>query len=276
MESLLEHPAAQAGLAPLVAALIVALALRGSRAAWLAVTAAYVTMVSLTTGFLFVPLSASRKVALLVLLVPAAGLLLDRLGTRRGTVAVVSAVAAALAVWAFASVLVQRESAAALGAGLGVAVFAGGLVWLVLRLRDDGPALAATGVGLGLAAGVSALLSASIGYFMSGLALAAGAGALLLLQALRAAPLPGGFVGALTIGVSAALFGGASTMLAQLPGYALPLFWLVPLAVSLPIAAGAGGASSTRIRAAALGLAAVVAAVAPVAAAWFAARASAG
>jgi len=276
MESLLEHPAAQAGLAPLVAALIVALALRGSRAAWLAVTAAYVTMVSLTTGFLFVPLSASRKVALLVLLAPAGGLLLDWLGARRRTVAVVSAVAAALSVWTFASVLAQRESAAALGAGLGIAVFAGVLVWLVLRLRDDGPALAAAGMGLGLAVGVSALLSASIGYFMSGLALAAGAGALLLVQALRAVPISGGFVGALTLGVAAALFGGASTMLAQLPGYALPLFWLVPLAVSLPIAARAGGASSMRIRSAALGLVAVAAGAAPVAAAWFAARASAG
>lgn len=276
MDSLLKHPAAQAGLAPLVAALIVALALRGSRAAWLAVTAAYVTMMSLTTGFLFVPLSASRKVALLVLLAPAAGLLLDRLGARRGTVAIVSAAAAALAVWAFVSVLAQREFAAAWGGGVGIAVFAGGLVWLLLRLRDDGPALAAAGVGLGLAVSISALLSASIGYFMSGLALASGAAAVLLVQALRAAPLPGGFVGALTLGVAAALFGGASTMLAQLPGYALPLFWLVPLAVSLPIATDAGGASSTRLRAAVLGLVAVVAGGAPVAAAWFAARASAG
>jgi hypothetical protein len=163
-----------------------------------------------------------------------------------------------------------------LGAGLGIAVFAGVLVWLVLRLRDDGPALAAAGMGLGLAVGISALLSASIGYFMSGLALAAGAGALLLVQALRAVPISGGFVGGLTLGVAAALFGGASTMLAQLPGHALPLFWLVPLAVSLPIAARAGGASSMRIRAAALGLVAVAAGAAPVAAAWFAARASAG
>ena len=49
--TLLEHPAVQGGVAPLVAALIVAAIFARTRFAWLAILAAYVTMVALTTGF---------------------------------------------------------------------------------------------------------------------------------------------------------------------------------------------------------------------------------
>lgn len=273
MEALLQHPAVQAGLAPLLAALIVAVALGRTRLAWLAIVAAYATMVALTTGFSFTPLTAGRKVTVLVLLAPLVGLVLDRLPLPPKRSAVLLATAAGLAsVWVFFTVLAQREPASALFAGLGVALFVGLLWWLVLRLRDDGPAAGAAGVALGVATGVGALLSASTGYLMAGIALAAGSSALQLAQlALRRALVPG-YLGAATIGAGVALVAGATLMTAQLPWHALPLLLLVPLAAAWPLAAERSLSARIALRT----LAALAAAVPTVAAAWFATLGAAG
>lgn len=266
MQGLLEHPAVQAGLAPLVAALVVAALLSRTRLAWLAVIAAYATMVTLSTGFSFAPLSAGRKVALLVLLAPLIGVVCDFAAPKSRVLAGTLAIAAAAASgWVFMSVLQQRDPGPALVAGAGVAVFVGGLVWLVLRLRHDGVASAASGVGLGLAVGVSALLSATTGYFMAGIAVAAGCGALLIVQALSGRAIAAGYAGALTLGVGTSLFAAASLMLAQLPWYALPLFLLVPAVASLPFGEGLPPLR----RALVLTLAELAAAAALVAAVWF-------
>ncbi len=77
MVTLLEHPAVQGGVAPLVAALIVAAIFARTRFAWLAILAAYATMVALTTGFSLTPLTVARKTILLGLIVPFVGLALD-------------------------------------------------------------------------------------------------------------------------------------------------------------------------------------------------------
>lgn len=284
MQSLLENPAFQAGVGPLVVALLIGVALRRTGLAWLALPAAYATMLALSTGFAFVPLTAARKVVLLLLAAPVVGLALAQWsGRTRSAVptavtAVVAALAAAAALWVAWSVLVQRPGSVAALTGAGLAAFAGVLVFLVLRLQQDPVAVAASGLGLGLATGVAALLSASTGFLMSGIALAAGAGALLLLQFVAAAPLAAGFTGALWIGLAAALFATATTMLAQLPWYALPLLGLVPLAAALPGRAAASAAErpAGRLRIALCALAAVAAGLLPIAAAWMAARGSSG
>lgn len=273
MDPWLQHPAVQAGLAPLGVAVLVALVLGRTRFAWFAIIAAYTTMVLLTTGFSFSPLTSGRKVTLLVLLAPLVGLVLDRLpGPAKPLAPLLAAVAGLGSVWVFFTVLAQREPMDALVAGLGVAAFVGLLLWLVLRLRDDGPATGAAGVGLGLAVGVGALLSASTGYFMAGVALAAGAGALQLAQLGLRRTLPAGFLGAATLGAGAALIAGATLMTAQLPWYALPLLLLVPVAAALPVAA----ARSLIARVALPTLAALAVAALPVAAAWFATQGAAG
>ena len=74
MQDLLDNPAVQAGIAPLVVALIIALLLARTPAAWLAIAAGYATMLALSTGLSFSPLTASRTVTLLGLLAPLVGM----------------------------------------------------------------------------------------------------------------------------------------------------------------------------------------------------------
>ena len=276
MQELLDNPAIQAGAAPLLVAMIVAVLLVRSPGAWLAIAAGYATMLALSTGISFSPLTASRKVTLLVLLAPLVGLAADQLARRsRGrAVWVALCVAGGLAaLWAMSSVLVQREAAEALARGGLVFASAAGIVALVLRLRADGVASAAAGLGLGLATGIAGLLSASIGYFMSGIAMAAASGAMLLVQMAIGRSLPAGFSGTLTIGLAGALFASASLMLAQLPWYALPLMGLVPAAL-LPAARlfNPAGQAPVWRRAVVLGLVAAGGAAMPLLAAWLSTR----
>lgn len=271
MPSLLDDPAVQAGLAPLLAALAVGGALWRTRLAWLGVAAAVACAAALTTGLAFSPLTASRKAMLLVLAAPLLGIALDARTAPAAarTQWALAALAGLLTVWVFFSVLSQRETAEALALGGGVALFVAAMVALTTRLRDDGVAGGAATVGLGLAVGLCAFLSASAGNLVNGVALAAGGGALMLLQfALGRANAPG-WTGTLSAGLGAALFASAVFVLAELRWFVLALLLLVPVAASLPLGAGRG----PRQRLVLAQLAALAAGALPVAAAWFAARA---
>jgi len=271
MHALLDDPMVQSAVAPFLVALIVGAALQRTRLAWFAIAAAFATAVGLATGIGFTPMSASRKLLLLVLLAPFVGLVLDRLPTpQRGIVPELGALCGAASIWVFWSVLSQREMAQMLPQAAGVAVFVGLMVALTLRLRHDGAAGGAATVALGLAVGVAALLSASIGNFANGLAIAAGGGALLLLQFVLNRGLAPGVIGMLTTGLAAALFAAATFMLAQLPWYAMALLLPVPLAAGLKLAAR----HSRRVRMAAATLISLAASTAPIFAAWLAARAA--
>jgi hypothetical protein len=266
--SWLEHPAVQAGIVPFVVALVVALVLRRVGLAWLAPTAGYASAVALATGIAFVPLTAGRKVLLLALLAPVAGWLVDRADSR-AVRAFACVAAGAASTWVFWTVFAQRAPLAAAGGGLGVAVFVAVLCALMLALRDDGPAAASAGLGLGLATGIGALLSASTGYFAAGVALAAGSGALLLVQFVSGAAIRPGATGALAIGVATALFAAGTLLLAELPWPALPLLLAVPAVGAVPLPAR----WSPRTRLVVRTVAAAGAAALPVLAAWVAARA---
>ncbi|MFO1414605.1 MAG: hypothetical protein U1F10_12015 [Burkholderiales bacterium] len=269
MTELLEHPAVQGGVAPFVVALVVALALGRTRYAWIAIVAGYATMVALSTGFSFSPLTAGRKIVLLCLLVAVAGILADALLPKGRPVTMALAVVAGVAAaWTFLSVLAQREGAGGWIAGLGLLAFAAALTYLMLSLREDPVRTAAAGLGLGLATGVSAVISASIGFLLAGIAVAASAGALLLAWVITRKPPPSGTLGALAIGVMIALFGEGTLMLAQMPWYALVALLLVPLAVRLPVREDA----TVFFRAFVLTLYALAAAVVPIALAWYATR----
>ena len=268
MSEWLQHPAFQAGIAPLAVALVVGFALRGTRYAWLAIVAGYATLVAQTTGFAFDPLTAGRKVLLLSLVAPAVGIALDLAGARRAAVAIVALAFGAASLWVFQSVLAQKTGQEAMLLGGGVALFVLALVALMLRMRDDGLRTGAAGVGLGLGAGIAALLSASIGFFMAGVAIAAAAGAMMLVQLARREAIAAGALGALSIGVPVALAASGTFVLAQLPWYALPALLLVPAAVLLPTVADGGPWR----RALAFGFTALAAAAVPVLAAWIAAR----
>jgi hypothetical protein len=269
--ALLDHPAVQGGAAPLVVALVVAAIFARTRFAWIAMLAAYATMVALTTGFALSPLTAARKTILVGLAAPVVGLVLDMLPRATKTVVTATSVAAgAVSIWIFMSILHQREGATAIAMGGGIALFVAILVGLTLRLRSDGLRAGAAGLGLGLATGIAGFLSASIGYLLAGVSIAAGAGALLLTQVLLSRKLAAGFLGTLTIGLLTALFAVGSVLLAELHWYALPLLLLVPLAVTLR----APERLPLIVRAAVLAAYALIAAALPILVAWFAPRGS--
>jgi hypothetical protein len=260
-----------AGIAPLLVAVAIAAMLARTRYAWLAVAAAYATMILLSTGYAVTPLTVARKIALLGLATPLVGVAVDALPLRSRTVAPILAVGAGLvSLWVFSTVLSQREEASRLVAGAGVAVFVTLLALLVLQQRQDGLRSGAAGLGMGLAVGVAGFLSASIGALFSGVAIAAGCGGVLLVQVLLARPLAAGFSGALPIGLLCALIAAGTLLLAQLPWHALPLLLLVPAATLLP----APGRGHPIVRATVLAAYALVAASAPILAAWHATRGS--
>lgn len=270
MPTLFDDPMFQAGIAPFVVAALVAALLGRTRASGLGIVAALVTTLLLTTGISFTPLSASRKALLLVLLAPAVALAVDLLLAQapRYLPWLVSAAVGLASVWVFQSVLAQREGAAAWALGAGVAVFVALLVGLTLRLRGDSVAGSAGALGLGLAVGVSALLSASIGNLMNGIALAAGAGALLLWQFITGRATPAGWTLTLSAGTAAALFAAVTFVLAELPWPALPLLLLVPVVAALPLF----DKRPARTRIALVAMSSVLAAAPAVLAAWLAPR----
>ena len=271
---MLDDPFIQAavhgGVAPFVVALAVGAILARTRFAWIAIVAGYATMVALTVGFSFEPLTAARKIVLIVLLAALVGLIYDGVAAKsRNAAAVIAAAAGAAAVWAVFSVLTQKAPGVMWGAGVGIAIFAAVLVWLVLESRNDGLRMGAAGLGLGLATGIGGLMSASIGYFLGGVSIAASAGAMLLLHIVVSRTQAPGAVGGLTIGVACALFAAGGLMLAQLPWYALPALLLVPLAARLP-----APTMNRFLRAVLLSLYTLAAAGVPIAAAWIATRLS--
>ena len=271
MNEFLEHPAVQGGVAPFVVALIVAILLGRTRYAWLAVVAGYVTAVAMSTGIALSPLTATRKVLLLTVAVAVVGIVLDLIGPKaRAATTVVASIAGVAAVWAFWSVLGQREGAALWTAVIAIALFAAAMAALVMSLRNDPLRVAAATFGLGLATGVAAVISASIGFLLAGMAVAAGAGALLLIAVVTSRPVATGFLGTLTVGTMIALFAEGASLLAQMPWYATLSLLLVPLAVRLPVGEDWG----TFKRAFVLALYALAAASVPIAAAWYAARAA--
>src|SRR6266581_1497444 len=169
MQEMLANPAVQGGLAPFVAALIVA---------------AFATAVYFIAGFTFEPLTATRKIILLGLAAPVAGIVIDfAFRPTRLEAWVLALAGAAAAAWIFWPVLAQKDLERALLPG-GTAVLA--TAWTIgfshSRLAEDGVRAGAAGLALGAGAGGAAILGASLTYGLYGGAVAAGSGAFLLVQ----------------------------------------------------------------------------------------------
>ena len=236
MEELLSNPAVQAGVAPFVAGLLVTLLLQPLRLGGLAAAAAFLVAMQLVSGLQFSPLTATRKIVLLAMAAPVAGLLVDFAfkPTRAGTV-VLALAAGAGALWAIGPVLAQRPAAEAwiLGASA-VAACAFLVGFSQVALAEDAVRAGAAALALGIGAGVASILSASVAYGSYGIALGAGAGAFLLPQMVLGRRF---FAGA-TFTLPAMLIGGliaaGAMALAKLPWYSLLVLALVPLAVRLP------------------------------------------
>src|SRR2546421_279784 len=184
MQEMLANPAVQGGLAPFIAALTVTALLAPFRLGGLAVVAAFATAVYFIAGFTFEPLTATRKIILLGFAAPLAGIVIDFAFRPTRLEALVLALAgAAAAAWIFWPILAQKDLERALLPG-GVALLA--TAWTVgfshSRLAEDGVRAGAAGLALGAGAGGAAILGASLTYGLYGTAVAAGSGAVLLVQ----------------------------------------------------------------------------------------------
>lgn len=269
MQTLLDDPVVQAAIAPFLAAVLLGAALLRTRLAWVAVSTALITAIGLSTGLGVTPLTASRKVLLLVSAAPFIGGALDWLPKPpRLTPPILGVLSGVASVWVFWSAFRQVDSPQMVPMAAGVAVFVGLMVSLALRLREDGSAGGGTTFALGLAVGIAALLSASIGNFANGIAVAAGGAAMLLLQFALGRNLVPGYAGMLSTGLAAALLAASTFVLAQLPWVAMPLLLLVPLAARVELAKQ----GRTRVRLVVATLLPLAAATAPLLAAWLATR----
>jgi len=236
MDEWLSNPAVQAGVAPFVAGLVAALALQPLRLGGLAAPVAFLVCMQLVSGIQFSPLTATRKILLLAMAAPLAGILVDHAfkPTRFGTL-VLALAAGAGALWVVGPVIEQRPPAEAWVLGVAAVAACAFLVgYSQLALADDAVRAGAAALALGVGAGSAAILSASVAYGSYGIALGAGAGAFLLPQMLLGRRF---FAGA-TFTLPAMLIGGlvasGAMVLARLPWYALLVLALVPLAARLP------------------------------------------
>ncbi len=239
MDDLLSNPAVQAGAAPFVVALAVALALFAARLGGLAIAAALGTAVTLIGGFAFPPVSAQQKILLVSLAVPVLGVIVD-LAFKPTRVAgpLLGVIFGLVVLWIGWNVLKQKEMPALLAAGAGIAVLVAWLTGAMFALRGDPVRAGAAALTLGLGVGVSAFLSASGSYAQYGVAVGAGAGAFLFVQMLLGRTIAAGATFALSAGVACGLIIAGASLATPLPWHAAAVLALGPVAVLLPLPRG--------------------------------------
>ena len=236
MQELLANPAFQAGVAPFVVALIIAVALSPLRLGGLAVIAGFLVCMHFVTGIQFTPLTATRKILILAITAAAIGPLLDfAMKPTRVGVALIALASAGGALWAFWPVILQKAGSQAwLLGGSAAAALAVMVGFAQAQLAGDGVRAGAAALALGLGAGIAAIFSASLSYGLYGIALGAGAGGFLLPQMIRGRKAVAGA----TFTAPAMLIGGlvaiGAMLLAQLPWYCVLILALIPIAVQLP------------------------------------------
>lgn len=236
MQEWLNHSAVQAGLAPFVAALIVAELFQRMRLSGLAIIAGFAATVYLAGHFSLEPRTATHRIVLLGLLSTGLALPLMLLKPRwlRPALGVAGGVAA---VWAMTNILQQQEISHMLLWGAGCALYVGWLVFWMDGLNDASARAGSAGLGLGIGSGAAALFGASVLPGQFGLALGAAAGAYLLIQMITNAPLSCGRIYTLPLSLIAGLTGCLAVLTAQLPWYALPALAVIPLAAKIPLPA---------------------------------------
>jgi hypothetical protein len=235
MNELLDNPAVQSGVIPLLLGLGLALALWRTRFIALVPWAGFIVLVALALGFAIEPLTAVRKLVLVGLTSGALALTLEAAVLPLTAVlrAALALLAAAAALWVASRVLTQMQGLAIGLAGAGVAGYAALLTWGMLARAGDSLRAAVCGTVLALASGLLGLLGASASMTQMGIALAAATGACVLVQMLRGQRAPPGHYFVLPIATICSLIGvgaataGSLTWPALLPLLALP--WMPAL-----------------------------------------------
>jgi hypothetical protein len=225
MDELLANPAIQAGVAPFLAALLVAGALRRTRLLGFAITVGFAVVIALAIGFSFESMTSTRKLVLVGMAAGFAMLAIEaaRVPSTPSVRMALAAAAAAGAIWVIWRVLQQKEAGVALLAGAAAALYLVALVESTNRNSEDGVRASVICLVLGLGAGALALLGASALLAQVGIAIGAAAGATLLVQMLMGQRAPGGW----TLAYPAAVVSGLVCLLSVFTG-ALPWYCLLP------------------------------------------------
>jgi hypothetical protein len=235
MNDLLANPAVQAAAAPFVLALVLAAGLHRTRLLVLAIAAAFVLAVGLTVGFSFEPLTATRKLVLAAIGAAIVATTLEIAGVSPSARlnAILAAAGAATSVWIAWRVL-QQQDAPRLGIwAAGTAGYTALLIASGLRVGTDTIRACATSLVLGLTVAGLALLGASALLTQFGIAIAAGAGAALLIQMVTSRRAPSGWTLALPASVVVAGIGVLSVLTGQLPWFCLVPMLAIPWATRL-------------------------------------------
>ena len=239
LQELLNHPAIQSGLAPFVAALLVAELLQRLRLSGLSIIAGFAATVFLASNFSVDPLTASRKIVWLGIAASMVGVLLAgfNLSGVNGSVwrPVLSILSGAAAIWVGLPILQHQALNVALQWGVGCALFVTWLVFWMDGLHDTSVRAGSAGMALGLGAGGAALLGGSglLGQF--GLAVGAAAGAYLMIQMVGNRRLPCGRSYTLPLSLITGLVACVAVLTTQLPWYALIPLAVIPLAAKIPV-----------------------------------------
>ncbi len=238
METMLNHPAVQGGIAPfLVAALIAGLFINVRVVAALALVGGVLTTALLTTGIQFDPLDSTRKIILLIILASIAGLILDAFNTKYNTASIIPIIFAVVValLWITWPVISREPSMDSLLPFVGYIVYAVWMTGVFLKFKElprISAAAAATSTGLGI--GVVALVGSSALLGQFGLAFGAAAAAYLISQMIRRNDDASTYTFCITTAVFAALMMPAAVIYAKVPWMALPLIALAPLGAFYP------------------------------------------
>lgn len=232
-------PVFQSAIAPFAVALIASLLLYRGGWQWAALSVALGFMAAawLIMDFRFQPLTSTRKIVLLGIVAAGAGLALGLYRGGRGARLVLLGIGGAAAVlWVVWPVLARRDGGALWLLAGGGALYGGWLVAAMDGIR--GHALRA-GVGsltLALGTGLSVVLGASayLGQLASAVAAAAGA---YLLVAVFVRALPAGAALTVPVATLCATVSFAGLVYAKLPWFVLPILATIPLLARVPLPA---------------------------------------
>jgi hypothetical protein len=237
MASILAHPAFQSAVAPFAASLLMALLLRRAGVRWqgLAVLAGWLAVVGLAVGFQFEPLTSTRKIVLLSVLLPVLALGLEWSPlTIRTRLAVLAGLACAAMLWILWPVLARTGLAEALPQAAGLLAY---VVFVVLAFgllaRNRVEPLGGAALAMSLGTGGAAILGASALYGQLGFALAAASGGLILPWLMRPHLPVLGSMAAMAVAIPLAFIGAAGIVYADLSWWVLPCLALVPVAARL-------------------------------------------
>jgi hypothetical protein len=236
LNEILRNPLFQSTVAPFAVALVAAELFQRVRLSGLAIILAFSIVLILANDFVFWPLTALRKLALVSLIGAGLALVIDALLKKSRFAILLAPLIAGLAtLWVLSSAFSQLAPENKWQYAGGVVLFVAWLAAACDGLRDDSVQAGAAGWGLGLGAGLTAWLTASALPGKFALAVGSASAAYLFIQIFSSQRLPAGRIYVLPAALITGLAAAAAVMLGTLPWIVLPVLAAIPLMVRLQL-----------------------------------------